>query len=111
METQLRALQQEALDALEQATDSASLEAFRITYLGRKGGHLTAILRQLGSAAPEERPRLGQLANEIKADIELNSINYRDAGFQIIHFTDLKQAVCIRPISAEVVIVSAVKSR
>ena len=70
METQLRALQQEALDALEQATDSASLEAFRITYLGRKGGHLTAILRQLGSAAPEERPRLGQLANEIKADIE-----------------------------------------
>ncbi|MDO5673469.1 MAG: phenylalanine--tRNA ligase subunit alpha [bacterium] len=70
METQLRALQQEALDALEQAADSASLEAFRITYLGRKGGRLTAILRQLGSAAPEERPRLGQLANEIKADLE-----------------------------------------
>ena len=70
METQLRALQQEALDALEQATDSASLEDFRISYLGRKGGRLTAILRQLGSAAPEERPRLGQLANEIKADLE-----------------------------------------
>ncbi|NLZ16722.1 MAG: phenylalanine--tRNA ligase subunit alpha [Desulfobulbaceae bacterium] len=70
METQLRALQQEALDALEQTTDSASLELFRVSYLGRKGGRLTAILRQLGSAAPEDRPRLGQLANEIKADIE-----------------------------------------
>ncbi len=70
METQLRTLQQEAVDALAQATDSASLEAFRITYLGRKGGRLTAILRQLGSAAPEERPRIGQLANEIKADLE-----------------------------------------
>lgn len=58
------------MDALAQATDSASLEAFRITYLGRKGGRLTAILRQLGSAAPEERPRIGQLANEIKADLE-----------------------------------------
>ena len=70
METQLRALQQEALDALEQANDSASLEAFRVSYLGRKGGRLTAILRQLGSAAPEDRPRLGQLANDIKTDLE-----------------------------------------
>lgn len=70
METQLRALQQEALDALEQTADSASLELFRVTYLGRKGGRLTTILRQLGSAAPEDRPRLGQLANEIKTDIE-----------------------------------------
>ncbi|MGI6637825.1 MAG: phenylalanine--tRNA ligase subunit alpha [Desulfobulbus sp.] len=70
METQLRALQQEALDALEQTRDHASLESFRVTYLGRKGGRLTAILRQLGTASPEERPRLGQLANEIKTEIE-----------------------------------------
>lgn len=70
METQLRALQQEALDALEQTRDHASLESFRVTYLGRKGGRLTAILRQLGTASPEERPRLGQLANKIKTEIE-----------------------------------------
>lgn len=70
MEAELRALQREALEALEQARDSASLEAFRVAYLGRKGGRLTAVLRSLGAAAPEDRPRLGQLANEIKADIE-----------------------------------------
>lgn len=70
METRLRALQEEALDALEQTSDSASLEAFRVTYLGRKGGQLTALLRQLGTVAAEDRPRLGQLANEIKADLE-----------------------------------------
>lgn len=70
MEKELRALHGEALETLECAQDSASLEAFRVAYLGRKGGRLTAVLRQLGSAAPEERPRLGRLANEIKADIE-----------------------------------------
>lgn len=70
METQLRALQREALDALEHTSDSASLEAFRVNYLGRKGGQLTAILRRLGSVPAEERPRLGQVANEIKAEIE-----------------------------------------
>lgn len=70
MENELRALHGEALEALDRARDSAALEAFRVAYLGRKGGRLTAVLRQLGSAAPEERPRLGQLANEIKADIE-----------------------------------------
>ena len=70
MEAELRALQQEALEALDQARDSASLEAFRVAYLGRKSGRLTAVLRSLGTVAPEDRPRLGQLANEIKTDIE-----------------------------------------
>ena len=70
MESELRALRGEALEALDKVTDGASLEAFRVAFLGRKGGRLTAVLRGLGSAPAEERPRLGQLANEIKAEIE-----------------------------------------
>ena len=70
MEAELRALRDEALQALEAAGDPAALEAFRVAFLGRKGGRLTAVLRGLGSAPAEERPRLGQLANEIKAEIE-----------------------------------------
>ena len=71
MEQELHRLQQEAASSLAQIDDPAQLEAFRVRYLGRKGGRLTGIMRQLGSAAAADRPRLGQLANEIKQGIEL----------------------------------------
>ena len=70
MEQELHRLQQEAASSLAQIDDPAQLEAFRVRYLGRKGGLLTGIMRQLGSAAAADRPRLGQLANEIKQEIE-----------------------------------------
>lgn len=50
--------------------DSAErLEAMRIRYLGKKG-ELTAILRQMGSLSAEERPAMGQLANQLRSEIE-----------------------------------------
>ena len=70
MEQELHRLQQEAASSLAQIDDPAQLEAFRVRCLGRKGGLLTGIMRQLGSAAAADRPRLGQLANEIKQEIE-----------------------------------------
>lgn len=70
MEQELIRLRLEAEQALAQVADSEQLEAFRVKYLGRKGGSLTGILRQLGSVASEDRPRLGQLANEVKQEIE-----------------------------------------
>ena len=59
MEQELQKLQQEAEDALQQITETAQLEAFRVKYLGRKGGLLTGVMRQLGTVAPADRPRLG----------------------------------------------------
>ena len=38
-------------------------------YLGKKG-ELTAILKQMGGLSPEERPVIGQLANNVRAGIE-----------------------------------------
>jgi len=70
MEQELNRLKLEAEQTLAQVSDSEQLEVFRVKYLGRKGGSLTGILRQLGSVSPEDRPRLGQLANEIKQGIE-----------------------------------------
>ena len=50
--------------------DSAErLEAMRVRYLGKKG-ELTAILRQMGSLSAEERPAMGQLANQLRSEIE-----------------------------------------
>lgn len=70
MEQELNRLKLEAEQTLAQITNGEQLEAFRVKYLGRKGGSLTGILRQLGFVSPEDRPRLGQLANEVKQGIE-----------------------------------------
>jgi phenylalanyl-tRNA synthetase alpha chain len=43
-----------------------ALEALRIELLGRKEGRLTAILRRLGELPAEDRPAVGQRANEVK---------------------------------------------
>jgi len=69
MEEELLRLKAEAVDALAALDGPAALESFRVQYLGRKG-HFTTIMRQLGQASPQERPRLGKLANEIKQDLE-----------------------------------------
>lgn len=57
-------------EALEQISDiNANLEQIRVKYLGKKG-ELTAVLRGMGSLSNEERPIIGQLANEVRANIE-----------------------------------------
>ncbi len=47
----------------------AEFEQVRVKYLGKKG-ELTGVLRQMGKLSPEERPVIGELANEVRADIE-----------------------------------------
>ena len=58
----------------------ADIEAVRIRYLGKKG-ELTAVLRGMGQLSAEERPIIGQLANEVRADIEA-AIEARSAELQ-----------------------------
>jgi phenylalanyl-tRNA synthetase alpha chain len=55
---------------LAAAATEADLRSVRDRYLSRKGGLVSALLKSLGSAAADERPRLGQLANSLKQDIE-----------------------------------------
>jgi phenylalanyl-tRNA synthetase alpha chain len=55
---------------LAAAASEAELRAVRDRYLARKGGLVSGLLKALGSAPPQERPRLGQLANALKQDIE-----------------------------------------
>jgi phenylalanyl-tRNA synthetase alpha chain len=52
------------------AASEAELRTVRDRYLARKGGLVSGLLKSLGSAAPADRPRLGQLANALKQDIE-----------------------------------------
>ena len=52
------------------AAAESELRVVRDRYLSRKGGLVSALLKALGGAPTEERPRLGQLANQLKQDIE-----------------------------------------
>jgi len=65
----LDVIQKEALESIEKANSSSSLEEIRVKYLGKKG-QLTQILRGMGKLAPEERPVVGQLANQVRQTIE-----------------------------------------
>ena len=55
---------------LAAAASEVELRGVRDRYLARKGGLLSGLLKALGSAPPQDRPRLGQLANALKQDIE-----------------------------------------
>ncbi|GKH46638.1 phenylalanine--tRNA ligase subunit alpha [uncultured Anaerotruncus sp.] len=65
----LQQIRQQAADALAQAGDLKALDDLRVKYLGKKG-ELTAILKQMGKLSAEERPKVGQLANEVRSGIE-----------------------------------------
>ena len=69
MKEKLEQIRQEALAALESAGTAAELDALRVKYLGKKG-ELTAVLKQMGSLSAEERPVIGQLANQVLAALE-----------------------------------------
>ena len=70
MEESIRSLQQEVLEFEIQA--QADLEAFRLKYTVRKG-LIAALFGQLKSVDPADKPRIGQLLNQLKqtADAKL----------------------------------------
>ncbi|GAB6936334.1 phenylalanine--tRNA ligase subunit alpha [Calditerricola yamamurae] len=69
MRDRLEALREEALAGIAAAQDVRALQELRVRYLGKKGA-LTEILRGMGSLPPEERPRVGELANEVRRTLE-----------------------------------------
>ena len=69
MKQQLEAIRVKALEAIGGAEKAEDLEALRVQYLGKRG-ELTAVLKQMGKLSAEERPVIGQLANEVRAKLE-----------------------------------------
>ncbi len=69
MKERLQALKAEALQELQQVSSSQQLNDLRVKYLGKKGP-LTEILRGMGALSAEERPIIGQVANDVRAAIE-----------------------------------------
>ena len=70
MKAQLEAIRSAALEAINGTQTTAELDAVRVQYLGKKG-ELTAVLKQMGKLSPEERPVMGQMANDVRAALEV----------------------------------------
>lgn len=68
MKEELQAIQQEALAKVKEVNDLKELQAIKVNYLGKKGS-LTQVLRGMGKLSPEERPVIGEIANQVREAI------------------------------------------
>ncbi len=69
MKEQLKSIEERAKDAIASVADLKALEELRVGLLGKKG-ELTGILKQMGKLSAEERPAMGQLANQVRSQLE-----------------------------------------
>ena len=65
MKQQLESIRLTAAQHLKDVLSMDELDAIRVKYLGKKG-ELTAVLKQMGGLSPEDRPVIGQIANDIR---------------------------------------------
>ena len=69
MENKLREIKERVLTELKEARHTHHLEQIRVGVLGKKG-ELTGLLRGMGQLPPEERPKMGQLVNDVRKVLE-----------------------------------------
>lgn len=69
MKEQLQNIKEQALKTIGDCVDVKQLDDLRVKYLGKKG-ELTAILKSMGKLSAEERPVMGQLANDVRQSLE-----------------------------------------
>lgn len=69
MKQGLELIKKTALEQLESTVELKDLEELRVKFLGKKG-ELTAVLKQMGKLSADERPVIGQLANQVREFLE-----------------------------------------
>ncbi len=92
MKEQLKNIKMLAEQALSSISSIQELEDVRIKYLGKKGA-LTSVLRGMGALSKEERPLIGQLANEVRSHLEEKIESAKTALLQKEKELKLKQEV------------------
>jgi len=69
LKEKLEALKVKALSELKNAKNASELEQLRVNYLGKKS-ELVSALKMMAALSKEERPIMGQFANNVRAAIE-----------------------------------------
>ena len=84
--TELETLRDETLAAIMASADIPSLETLNVDVLGKKG-RLTSVLRGIGALQPDDRPRVGGVANVVRSAIEA-AVAERDVTLRGAALTD-----------------------
>ena len=69
MKEMLSKIKEQTLAKIDQAKEAAAINDIKVAILGKKG-ELTQVLKGMKDVAPEDRPKVGQMVNEVRADIE-----------------------------------------
>ena len=69
MNEKLQSIKEKALSQINAAENLEGLNEIRVAILGKKG-ELTSVLKSMKDVAPEDRPKVGQMVNEARAEIE-----------------------------------------
>ena len=80
MKEQINQIKQNALEEIAKTEELKTLNDVKVKYLGKKG-ELTSVLRGMGALSAEERPVIGSLVNEVRAEIE-NALNEKEEKFK-----------------------------
>ncbi|MFO8239575.1 MAG: phenylalanine--tRNA ligase subunit alpha [Dissulfuribacterales bacterium] len=83
MQERLEEIRSQAFEAIKSASSEKDLENIRVRVLGRKG-EVTVVLKAIGKLSAEERPKVGQLANKLKKELEA-AINARKKALKDFH--------------------------
>lgn len=69
MKEKLEKIREEALGRIQAARSLEELNEVRVSFLGKKGA-LTELLKGMKSVEPKDRPKVGQMVNEVRALLE-----------------------------------------
>mmetsp|Transcript_27829 Transcript_27829/g.28074 ORF Transcript_27829/g.28074 Transcript_27829/m.28074 type:complete len:460 (+) Transcript_27829:44-1423(+) len=61
--------EEDALSSIRSSTDSKEVELFRVAFLG-KNGKVTGMMKEMKALPPTEKPKLGEIVNRAKSNIE-----------------------------------------
>ncbi len=70
MKEQINNIKKNSIKEIEKAENLVELNNLKVKYLGKKG-ELTVVLRGMGSLAPEERPKIGELVNQVRDELNI----------------------------------------
>ena len=69
MKEKLAKIREEILKQIDASENLDKLNEVRVSALGKKGA-LTELLKSMKEVAPQDRPKVGQMVNEVRAEIE-----------------------------------------
>ncbi len=85
-------IKEEALKQIAQSNALEMLNDVRVNFLGKKG-ELTAVLKSMKDVAPEDRPKVGQMVNQAREEIETALENARKKMEREVREAKLKAEV------------------